>query len=119
MERAPRFVFASDSLKGTLSSEDAARLLAAAAERHFPDCSWTAVPMADGGEGTVDALVSACGGERVSALVSDPLGRPVEAAYALLPGGRAVIETSATRSRRAPTEPASSSPTRSPAARAT
>ena len=95
MRGTPRFVFASDSLKGTLSSEDAARLLAAAAERHFPDCSWTAVPMADGGEGTVDALVSACGGERVSALVSDPLGRPVEAAYALLPGGRAVIETAA------------------------
>ena len=95
MRGTPRFVFASDSLKGTLSSEDAARLLAAAAERHFPDCSWTAVPMADGGEGTVDALVSACGGERVSARVSDPLGRPVEAAYALLPGGRAVIETAA------------------------
>lgn len=95
MRGTPRFVFASDSLKGTLASGDAARLLAAAAERHFPDCSWTAVPMADGGEGTVDALVAACGGERVSALVTDPLGRPVEAAYALLPEGRAVIETAA------------------------
>ena len=95
MKRAPRFVFASDSLKGTLSSADTARLLGAAAERHFPGCSWTAVPMADGGEGTVDALVAACGGEKVDALVTDPLGRPVEASYALLPGGRAVIEMAA------------------------
>ena len=53
MKRAPRFVFASDSLKGTLSSADAAHLLGAAAERHFPGCAWTAAPMADGGEGTV------------------------------------------------------------------
>ena len=95
MKRAPRFVFASDSLKGTLSSADTARLLGAAAERHFPGCSWTAVPMADGGEGAVDALVAACGGEKVDALVADPLGRPIEASYALLPGGRAVIEMAA------------------------
>ena len=131
MKRAPRFVFASDSLKGTLSSADTARLLGAAAERHFPGCSWTAVPMADGGEGTVDALLAACGGEKVRALASDPLGRPIEATYALLNGDRAVIETaaapgcrcsrltSATRWRRAPTEPASSCWTRWRTARAT
>ena len=95
MERAPRFVFASDSLKGTLSSADAARLLGGAAERHFPGCSWVAVPMADGGEGTVDALLAACGGEKIHALASDPLNRPVEASYAMLPGGRAVIEMAA------------------------
>ena len=95
MERAPRFVFASDSLKGTLSSADAARLLGGAAERHFPGCSWIAVPMADGGEGTVDALLAACGGEKIRAVVEDPLSRPVEASYAMLPGGRAVIEMAA------------------------
>ena len=95
MPTTPRFVFASDSLKGTLSSLDAARLLGEAAERHFPGCSVTSVPVADGGEGTVDALLAACGGEKIHVLVDDPLGRPVEAAYALLPGGRAVIETAA------------------------
>lgn len=95
MERAPRFVFASDSLKGTLSSADAARLLGGAAERHFPGCSWVAVPMADGGEGTVDALLAACGGEKIRAVVEDPLSRPVEASYAMLPGGRVVIEMAA------------------------
>lgn len=95
MKHAPRFVFASDSLKGTLTSADTARLLGVAAERHFPNCTWTAVPMADGGEGTVDALVAACGGEKVSAVVADPLGRPVEAAYGMLGDGRAVIEMAA------------------------
>ena len=95
MKRAPRFVLATDSLKGTLSSAGAARLLEAAARRHFPDCSCAVVPMADGGEGTVDALLAACGGEKIRALASDPLGRPVEASYALLPGNRAVIEMAA------------------------
>ena len=95
MERAPRFVFASDSLKGTLSSADTAHLLETAARRHFPDCACTVVPMADGGEGTVDALLAACGGEKIHAIVADPLDRPTEAAYALLPDGRAVIEMAA------------------------
>ena len=96
MPATPRFVFASDSLKGTLSSLDAARLLGKAARRHFPGCAWTSVPVADGGEGTVDALLAACGGEKVHVAAEDPLGRPVDAAYALLPDGVAVIETAAT-----------------------
>jgi len=48
--------------------------------------------MADGGEGTAEALRAALGGEWRSASVSDPLGRPVEARFALLPDGRAVVE---------------------------
>ena len=80
MPATPRFVFASDSLKGTLSSLDAARLLGKAARRHFPGCAWTSVPVADGGEGTVDALLAACGGEKVHVAAEDPLGRPVDAA---------------------------------------
>lgn len=95
MTATPHFLFASDSLKGTLSSVEAARLLGEAARRHFPGCACEVVPMADGGEGTAAALVDACGGELRRACVSDPLGRPVEAAYALLPGGRAVVEMAA------------------------
>ena len=95
MTATPHFLFASDSLKGTLSSVEAARLLGEAAHRHFPGCVCEVVPMADGGEGTAAALVDACGGELRRASVSDPLGRPVEAAYALLPGGRAVVEMAA------------------------
>ena len=88
-------VFASDSFKGSLTSADTARLLAIAAARRLPGSTWKVVPMADGGEGTVDALVAACGGEVVRRQVSGPLGEPVEAGYALLPGGRAVVEMAA------------------------
>jgi glycerate 2-kinase len=51
------------------------------------------VPLADGGEGTLDAFTWACGGEERSAVVHDPLGREVEAAWQLLPDGRAVLES--------------------------
>ena len=91
----PRFLFACDSFKGTLSSARTAELLAEAAERHFPGCGWVAVPMADGGEGTVDAVVAATGGEVVTARVAGPLGDPVQAAYGMLPDGGAVIEMAA------------------------
>jgi len=50
------------------------------------------LPVADGGEGTMDVLVSALGGEVRAVTVPDPLGRPVEAAFALLPDGSAVVE---------------------------
>ena len=51
------------------------------------------LPVADGGEGTMDVLVGALGGEHRTATVSDPLGRPIEARFALLPDGSAVVET--------------------------
>ena len=91
----PDFLFASDSLKGTLSSAQTAELLGAAARRHFPGCRTRAVPMADGGEGTAQALALAQGGRMVRAAAHDALGRPVAATYALLPHGRAVIEMAA------------------------
>ena len=89
------FLFASDSLKGTLGSEDTARILSEAARRHFPGCTVRSVPMADGGEGTAAALVAACGGRMRAADVHDPLGRPVRARYGILGSGRAVIEMAA------------------------
>ena len=91
----PDFLFASDSLKGTLSSAQTAALLGAAARRHFPGCRTRAVPMADGGEGTAQALALAQGGRMMRAAAHDALGRPVAATYALLPHGRAVIEMAA------------------------
>ena len=51
------------------------------------------LPVADGGEGTMDVLVGALGGEHRAATVSDPLGRPIEARFGLLPDGSAVVET--------------------------
>ena len=53
------------------------------------------LPVADGGEGTTDVLRLALGGEWRVAEVADPLGRPVEARWLVLPDGRAVIEAAA------------------------
>ena len=87
-----RFLFASDSFKGSLSSIKIAELLEKAAKQVFPDCCCDWVPMADGGEGTAEAVILATGGEWVPLEVTGPLGEPVKAGYGLLPGGRCIIE---------------------------
>lgn len=89
------FLFASDSFKGTISSARVAELLAAAACEVFPEAKTRGVVVADGGEGTVDAVVAATGGSVRSVRVHGPRGGMVDAAYGLLPGGRAVIEMAA------------------------
>ncbi len=89
----PRFVFAVDSLKGTLSSEESERILAAAARRAFPGCTCVSVPIADGGEGTLDAVRSSVPGARLHEVaVTGPLREPTTAQWLLLPDGRALIE---------------------------
>ncbi|WP_130812492.1 glycerate kinase [Olsenella sp. Marseille-P4559] len=90
-----KFVFASDTLKGTISSTRAASILEEEAMRVFPRVECARLAVADGGEGTVDAVVASLGGTRIEASVADPLGRPVEASYGMLPGNRAVIEMAA------------------------
>ena len=95
MERNPRFLFASDSFKGTLSSKQTAGLLGKAAEQVFPGCSWKGVCVADGGEGTLEAVVSAAGGRLCHVTVHGPLMEPVDSAYGILPDGRVVIEMAA------------------------
>jgi glycerate kinase len=79
------------SLKGVLGAFDAAEALAQGLEAS----GWVAerVPVADGGEGTMDVLHSALGGEWRSARVSDPLGRPVEARWLALEDGTAMVES--------------------------
>lgn len=91
----PRLVFACDSFKGTISSARAAELLAQSAARQLGEVECRCVGVADGGEGTVEAVVSATGGELVRARVTGPLGDAVEATFGMLPGGRAVIEMAA------------------------
>jgi glycerate kinase len=81
---------APDSFKGTFSAREAARAIGdglRSAGREAEE-----LPVADGGEGTMDVLMAALGGELRTATVSDPLGRPVEAGFALLPDGSAVVE---------------------------
>jgi glycerate 2-kinase len=83
-------VVAPDSFKGTFSAAEVARAIADGlrdAGRETRE-----LPVADGGEGTMEVLGSALGGEVRPAMVSDPLGRPVEAAFALLPDGSGVVE---------------------------
>ena len=81
-----RLLAAPDKFRGTLTAREAAAALAAGAER----AGWTAVelPLADGGEGTLDVL----GGGNRRTLVSGPLGEPVEAAWRLEEDGTALIE---------------------------
>jgi len=81
---------APDSFKGTFSAREVADAIAAG----LRDAGREAreLPVADGGEGTMDVLVAALGGEVRTLTVSDPLGRPVEAGFALVPDGSAVVE---------------------------
>lgn len=90
-----RFVFASDSFKGSLTSEQTIELLTRAANEVFPGCECIGVPVADGGEGTVSAVIAQSGGRLVSAEVHDPLMNRISASYGIIDGNRAVIEMAA------------------------
>lgn len=91
-----RLLIAPQEFKGSLSTTEAARAMADGLRRALPEAELDLAPMADGGPGTVDALVTAGGGRRVITTVADPLGRPVDAAWGLLDEGRtAVIEMAA------------------------
>ncbi|GEL07366.1 glycerate kinase [Salisediminibacterium halotolerans] len=86
-------LIAPDSFKETLTAGEAADTIAKGLRRGFPAANLSTSPMADGGEGTVDALVEATNGRYVSADVEDPLGRTVTARYGLLGDGEtAAIE---------------------------
>lgn len=87
-----KFLFAPDSFKGSLSAEQIVDILQAAAQRHFPDCETDCVPVADGGEGTVRALVRAVGGELRTMRVHGPLMEPETAEYGVLPDDIHVLE---------------------------
>jgi glycerate kinase len=91
-----RIVIAPDSFKESASAPAVAAALARGVRRAVPDAEIDLVPMADGGEGTVEALVAATGGRSVEVTVTAPLGEPVRATYGLLGDGQtAVIEMAA------------------------
>ena len=68
-----RFVVAMDSFKGSLSSSRTGQLLAAAARQVFGECECIGIPIADGGEGTVDVVCDALNGKKITATVHDSL----------------------------------------------
>lgn len=76
-----KIVIASDSFKGSLSSAEVAACGERAVHRLFPDCKVVQLPVADGGEGTTETLTAALGGQSVTAIVHDPLGRLITARY--------------------------------------
>ncbi len=85
-------VVAPAPFKGAVSASDAARALAAGVRLAATGVETRLVPVADGGEGTLDALVAAAGGRTRAFEVADPLGRPVTAEIGLLRGGTCVVE---------------------------
>lgn len=88
-------LIAADSFKGSCSAREVTDTIESAAKAVIPDVAVTKIPVADGGEGTVDALVAAMNGTKVRVPAHDPLGRAITAEYGLLPDGSAVIETAA------------------------
>ena len=89
-----KIVIAIDSFKGSLSSLEAGKAVACGIKRIYNDADITVRPIADGGEGTVEAVVSALGGELCSVKVSDPLCRPIMSQYGIV-GDTAFIEMAA------------------------
>ncbi|MDX6392539.1 MAG: glycerate 2-kinase [Streptosporangiaceae bacterium] len=88
-----RIVIAPDSFKGSIGAAAAAEALAAGWHAARPDDTVTRVPLADGGEGTLDVLAAAVAGARWhSARVTGPGRQPVDCPWLELPGGRAVVE---------------------------
>lgn len=91
-----KMVIAPDSFKESLSALEACQAIEKGIRKVFPNAKIVKVPMADGGEGTVQSLVDATGGRLIYRQVTSPLGTPVEAFYGMLGDGKtAIIEMAA------------------------
>ena len=88
-----KIVIAIDSFKGSVTSLEAGEALKRGILRVFSDADVKIIPVADGGEGTADALISGMGGEKITLTVTGPLGESVEASYGIVGENKtAVIE---------------------------
>ena len=90
-----KFLFASDSFKGTLTRDQTIELLTKAAEEVFGSCETSGVPVADGGEGTTDAVVKARSGEIITVPVHGPLMEMEQGFYGRLSDTEAILEMAA------------------------
>ena len=86
-----KVVIAIDSLKGSLSSIEAGNAAADGVRAAMPDAMVVVKPLADGGEGTTDALIEGMGGEKVVLQVTGPVGEPVEAYYGWIAGQQMAV----------------------------
>lgn len=91
-----KIIIAPDSFKESLSASAVADAIERGLRRALPDVECVKLPIADGGEGTVDALINATSGQRISVAVTGPMGTPVQGFFGLLGDGKtAVIEVAA------------------------
>lgn len=90
-----KIVIAPDSFKESLSAPDAAAAIARGVKQAYPGARTVCIPMADGGEGTVEAVLAATGGQWRTSQVRGALGEPVQASWGWLDDGTAVIEMAA------------------------
>lgn len=85
-----------DSFKGTMSSSEICTIMREAILKHYPNCDVISIPVADGGEGSVDAFLEALGGEKIFLPVTGPyFDQKVEGYYGILPGNIAIVEMAA------------------------
>ena len=87
-----KVVIIPDSFKGVLTSAQAADIIAAEVVARRPECEIIKIPIADGGEGSVDTLLSAVGGVKLTACVLSPDDRQIDAYYGITADGTAIIE---------------------------
>ena len=87
-----KIVVAPDSFKGSMSALQVCQAIKSGVIRAFPHAEIIEIPLADGGEGTLDALLTGAGGAQKTTIVRGPLGQPVEAHWGILPSGQAIIE---------------------------
>lgn len=90
-ENNMKIVIAPDSFKDSLSAQGVAQAVASGLREVWPDAQLVECPMADGGEGTIEAVLAACGGQWMTTDVSGPLGQPIQAQWGWLADTRTAI----------------------------
>ncbi len=89
------FVLIPDSFKGTMSSEEICEIMKTQIKKHFSDASIKSIPIADGGEGSVDAILKAVSGRKIAIRVKGPYFEEIDSFYGILPNKTAIIEMAA------------------------
>lgn len=90
-----KVVLVPDSFKGTMSSNEICNIMLESIHKYYPEADVISIPVADGGEGSVDCFLSAVGGRKVTLSVKGPYFEDIQAFYGILPDNTAVVEMAA------------------------
>lgn len=90
-----KFLLIPDSFKGTMSSSKICSIMEKEIKQFYPEAEIVSIPVADGGEGSVDSFLSAAGGEKIKVVIKGPYMEDMESFYGILNNGTAVIEMAA------------------------